>query len=575
MFVKKKLIRGALFLAVTALLTTAVSIKRVAADDGPNPFFHFQFQPGTLVLSRSVYVGTPSMLVPGVTVLPPNCVGGTVSVDLVAGGTTTATIPTGNGSGGCSTATADGTFPYVFNNAVSDGNFGITSPIFLDDISTDGWYLGTLPIPTNQIVTSFSSKSELAVHRSTDGKSITFIGYVGGPGYPTGPNLFDVSNSNTPGVIDPSNPVSSQYFRSVAEVDAHGNITITNGNAYSGDNGRSVIKGGGFYYMAGNDNNGNLSKKQLTTTVPGVQLITSTGAEFLVPGQEPPPVPPNVNMIGDFSVTSICETTVVSGKQTKTCFPADKAGKDNNFRGITIFDNTLYVTKGSGGNGINTIYQVGTAGTLPTGTTAQLEATPITIPSGFPATLASGVDLNGNPAPVYYPFGIWFANANTLYVCDEGDGTLVSPPVNGNVATTYSQTTSGVQKWVLQNGTWNMVYVINNGLNIGVPYGVPFYPTALNPATDGCRGITGKVNRDGTVEIYAVTSTVSPSGDQGADPNKLVKAIDVLDATSLPSPNNPFSFFLDRFFTLRTARFGEVFRGVDFAPEDNPNFGDY
>jgi len=566
---------GALFLAVTAILTTAISLKRVAADDGPNPFFHFHFVPGTLVLSRSVYVGTPSMLVPGVTLLPSNCVGGTVNIPLVAGGNTTATIPTGNGSGGCSTATADGTYPYVFNNAVSDGNFGITSPIFLDDISTDGLYFGTLPIPTDQIVTSFSSKSELAVHRSTDGKSITFIGYVGGPGFPTGPNLFDVSNSNTPGVIDPSNPVSSQYYRSVAEVDAHGNITITNGNAYSGDNGRSVIKGGGYYYMAGNDNNGNLSKKQLPITIPGVDLITSTGAELLVPGQELPPVPPNINMVGDFSVTSICETTVVSGKQTKTCFPADKAGKDNNFRGITIFDNTLYVTKGSGGNGINTIYQVGAAGTLPIGTTAQLEATPITIPNGFPATLASGVDLNGNPAPVYYPFGIWFANANTLYVCDEGDGTLVSPAVNGNVATTDAQATAGVQKWVLQNGTWSMVYVINNGLNIGVPYGVQFYPTALNPATDGCRSITGKVDRDGTVEIYAVTSTVNPSGDQGADPNKLVKAIDILNATSLPSANNPFSFFLDRFFTLRTARFGEVFRGIDFAPEDNPQYGSY
>ena len=57
-----------------------------------------------------------------------------------------------------------------------------------------------------------------------------------------------------------------------------------------------------------------------------------------------------------------------------------------------------------------------------------------------------------------------------------------------------------------------------------------------------------------------------------ADP---VKAIDILNATSLPSPNNPFSFFLDHFFTLRTARFGEVFRGVDFAPEDNPQYGNY
>jgi hypothetical protein len=63
------------------------------------------------------------------------------------------------------------------------------------------------------------------------------------------------------------------------------------------------------------------------------------------------------------------------------------------------------------------------------------------------------VDQKGKPAPVAFPFGIWFADANTLYVCDEGDGTLVSPPVNGNVADAASQATAGVQKWSLVNGT--------------------------------------------------------------------------------------------------------------------------
>ena len=42
------------------------------------------------------------------------------------------------------------------------------------------------------------------------------------------------------------------------------------------------------------------------------------------------------------------------------------------------------------------------------------------------------------------------------------------------------------------------------------------------PATDGLRNITGKVNPNGTVTIWAVTSTVSGGGDQGADPNQLV-----------------------------------------------------
>ena len=50
--------------------------------------------------------------------------------------------------------------------------------------------------------------------------------------------------------------------------------------------------------------------------------------------------------------------------------------------------------------------------------------------------------------------------------------------------------------------------------------------------TDGLRNITGRVNRDGTVSIWAITSTVSGNGDQGADPNKLVLITDKLAATS-------------------------------------------
>jgi hypothetical protein len=57
---------------------------------------------------------------------------------------------------------------------------------------------------------------------------------------------------------------------------------------------------------------------------------------------------------------------------------------------------------------------------------------------------------------------------------------------------------------------------------------------------------------------YATTSTISGSGDQGADPNKLVVVTDQLSATTLPT--------WERFFTLRTAGFGEVLRGVAWTP---------
>jgi hypothetical protein len=560
--VKKRRTLAVLAVATVFGLAGGMFVSKMAADDDDHHFDHFRFAPDSLVLSKSVYVGNASTVIAG-EALPPGCMGGatglTVNVPLIAGGTTPVAVP-------CGFASDNGEFPNdqdthnVWNNAGSDGSFGITSPIFLDNITEDGWVLGTLPIPSDKIVTSFSSKSELALNLSVDGKSITFMGYHGGVGCggtdvsPTAPNLIDVSASNTPAICDPTNPVTSSlqstsniptsYYRAVAEVDADGHLSITDGNAYSGDNGRAAIKGSnGTYYMVGNDNSGNIGKKQLATTVAGFELINATGAELRIPGTTPPVPPPapalGIEMIGRLEFLS-----------------SDKAGKDTNFRGLTIFNNTVYVSKGSGGNGINSVFQEGTAGTLPSGTAAELATVPLTILPGFPNT--------ENSTNTNFPFGMFFANANTLYVCDEGDGTFVTPPVNGNVADAQSQATAGLQKWVLQNGTWNMVYVLQNGLNIGVQYSVDHYPASIDPATGGCRNIAGRVNRDGTATIWAITSTVSANGDNGADPNKLVKVTDLISATTAPTGG-----WLGTFQTVRSARAGEVFRGVAFAPKSD------
>jgi len=102
---------------------------------------------------------------------------------------------------------------------------------------------------------------------------------------------------------------------------------------------------------------------------------------------------------------------------TQYGYQADTSGKDDNFRGITIFNGTLYVSKGSGSNGINTVFQVGKTGTLPS--FASAATTEISILPGFSTALAKGAT-----GTVYYPFGLWFANSTTLYVADEGDGTL-------------------------------------------------------------------------------------------------------------------------------------------------------
>jgi len=547
--------RKAVFGFAVAVVFT---LAEVARAQGPPPFN--KFQPNSLVVTRSVYEGTADTVQVG-QLLPPNC----PATDFPTNLSYTATVPkTTSGHYSvtvtCSIATNNGAYPYVFSNDASDGSFAVSAPIFLDNIDSNGHVFGTLAIPPSMIVTSFESKSELALNLSTDGKSLTFMGYVNGTG-PTGVNQLDISNSNTPAVIDVTNPDQGQYYRAVAEVDGSGRVQVTNSNAYSGDNGRAVIKGLGIYYMVGNSNNGGLSKSQLLGSLDGINLTTSTGAELLVPGQTPP-APPKITMIGQFAIGQVIDPA--TGVDYTT---VDKAGKDNNFRGITIFNNTLYVSKGSGSNGINTVYQVGSTGVLPSGDETTLQTVPIVPLPGFPTTPASGTD-GGLPTPVIYPFGMWFANANTVYVCDEGDGILEPPAPDGNVAGPEALASGGVQKWQFNGTSWQMLYVLQNGLNIGVPYGVAGLPTAFNPATDGCRNLTGTVNHDGTVTIYAVTSTVSGSGDQGADPNRLVKVTDVLDSLTLPVNNgNAADPRLAFFQTIKAAGFGEVLRGVAFAPE--------
>ena len=148
---------------------------------------------------------------------------------------------------------------------------------------------------------------------------------------------------------------------------------------------------------------------------------------------------------------------------------------------------------------------------------------------------------------------------------------------SGKFTAAAAQTTAGLQKWVFDSslGAWKLAYVLQAGLNLGVPYTIDRYPTGQNPKTslpwapaaDGLRNLIGRVNQDGTATIWAITSTVSGSGDQGADPNQLVMITDRLAATTAPAGES--------FALIRTARFGEVLRGVSFTPgTDRDRFAD-
>jgi hypothetical protein len=401
---------------------------------------------------------------------------------------------------------------------------------------------------------------------------VSFMGYLAPA------NMIDVSNSNTPDVVDPTNPVPATDFRVVASVDAFGQFHFTKTNAYSGNNGRAAIlnnaNGANVYYTTGNAGNGSNPQPNGVIVGAGAQIITPSK---LALSQQPDPGQPTP--VGSFSVAELGDK-------------ADKVGKDTNFRGLTVFNNVIYVTKGSGSNGVNTVYFIDTSGSAngkpaacPTGSgvpspSATLPTTPIAfnaanlqtqgvtplnmcVLNGFPTALAkTATDVSA------YPFGIWFANATTLYVADEGSGDNAYSAASNSFSAAAASTSAGLQKWVLNTTThtWSLAYTLQAGLGLGVPYTVKNYPTGNNaatglpwsPATDGLRNLTGRVNRDGTVSIWAITSTVSGGGDQGADPNRLVTITDKLAATTLPA-NESFS-------TARTAKSGEVLRGISFTP---------
>jgi hypothetical protein len=537
----------------TLAILTAVAASGSVAAVAQEASKHAQLSPGNLVVSRSVYDNRASNVQVGA-ILPPGCTSTT---------------------GGCAASTGapfDGTYPTVWNNDVYDSSFGITSRIYLDQISIFGSRINSIEVPnsldskidgtSDQLVTSFSSKSELALNLSTDNRYLSFMGYVA----PV--NALDVSNSNTPGAPDPTNPVGESYNRAAATVDAHGKFTFTKTNAYSGNNGRAAILsdlgGAHVFFTAGNAGNGGNPQP--------IGVVLGAGAQW-IPALDKPEYlqsPGTPTPLASFSVTQLGDK-------------ADKVGKDDNFRGLTVFNNVVYFTKGSGSNGVNTVYFVDTTGKACPGGVglpvagAQLPSAPLAydpttvVTSGLPSNMCI---LAGFPTAlaktattVSYPFGLWFADANTLYVADEGDGYTGGTDLYTHAA---AQTTAGLQKWVLNatSKTWQLAYVLKNQLGIGEPYSVANYPTGNNPttnlpwapATDGLRNITGLNGPDGLVAIWAITSTVSGNGDTGADPNRLFVVVD-------QAPNtDPSVAAITPFIEVTGAGFGEVLRGVSFTP---------
>ena len=240
----------------------------------------------------------------------------------------------------CVKAIADGTYPTVFNNDTVDAAFGITAPIFLDELFPNGIFVQSVQVPnsdergvktnSDQMVTSFSSKSEIGLNLSLDHTSVSFMGYLAPA------NAIDVSNSNTPQAVDPTNPVPASNYRVVASVDQLGRFRFTKTNAYSGNNGRAAILnntgGANVYYTTGNAGNwwqpatGRRHRRRRRADHHGFDPIAAVPAGG-----------------------SRCADAAWLLQRLRVRRQSRQVGKDNNFRGMTVFENVLYFTKGIGG----------------------------------------------------------------------------------------------------------------------------------------------------------------------------------------------------------------------------------
>src|SRR5271163_1430474 len=315
-----------------------------------------------------------------------------------------ATLP--NSATATASAVASNNYVTVWNNASVDGSFGATSPIALSDVDAhSGRVFHTLPIPTEAVVTSFSSKSELGLHIARDwrGPHVVFVAYAG-----PGVGALDVSNSDAVAGQDPTNPVTFAFglnyafHRTIVSMDEDGDLAYTPTINYGGNNGRSALLGpNGLYYSLGNANNGDAAAF-VPSNGTNPDVTETTGLEGVRPINAHWP-----------SVTRPVGSSaeVDSLLQFKFTAKPDKPGKDDNYRGVSEYGGALYFTKGSGSNGVDTVYSVDSLPTLENAASATINIVP-----GFPtdSAKATGGDFT--------PFAVFFANPTTMYVTDEGSG---------------------------------------------------------------------------------------------------------------------------------------------------------
>ncbi len=443
------------------------------ASPGPAPATRARLIPGDLLVSTSYYANDPD-IVAGQTVLPP-----------------------GSGSAGA-IAIAGGDYPYVFNNDTVDASFGVTSRLFLKRDHAVGPAAGHHPgaeqRPGHQLLLEVRGRAQPVVRRQVPSRSSTT--------WPrrtrlTSPTRTRLASSTRPTRSAPPTTGPWPRCRRTASGPSPRPTPTAATTAARRSRPRST---------ASTTSTPRATRATGPTRSP-TGVVLGAGTQIITPSSLPEAAqtPGAPTPVGSFNVTQLGDK-------------ADKVGKDDNFRGLTLYNDVLYYTKGSGGNGVNTIYFLDTTGTAcPSGSrTAGRRRAAADLGHRVHADLDRArqqhVRAQGLPDRARQ-VGDRRLRLSVRHLVRQPDhavrgrrgrGDNAYSSASGSYTAAAASTTAGLQKWVYNAtaGQWQLAYTLQNGLSLGTPYTVPGYPTGINsvtslpwsPATGGLRNITGRVN---------------------------------------------------------------------------------
>ena len=416
-----------------------------------------------------------------------------------------------------------GTGSYTDNQAAP-----ITLMQFAHNGTASASYVNSIVLPqtsggANRAISGeYGSSSEGTIQRTSDGKHLVMMGYgVDAASFNANPTAYGTltTDPTKPTALGQSGSMTNAGYQAVARVvaviDGNGSVDTSTAltNIFNGNNPRSVAsKDGTHFYVSGQGVEGDQTAGVFYTTRGASSATAITGDDTATVKNGPRNATQDTRIV-EFGPNGELLTSVDS-----------KGGKDN----ARAFIGAL-------GTDPTTLYNSGAGPTMLPGFGNSGGTGKVTLN----AQTANGISLPGqeiNLSPEQY----YFADANTLYVADSGDGKQDSAKKSTGLG--------GLQKWTFDGTQWNLVYTVSAGLGL--------VANSSAHGTTGLLGLTGQLV-NGQVQLFATNYT---AGDN--DQTYLFGLTDLLSATTRGAGES--------WTILATAPADSNFKGVAFAPSAIP-----